>query len=365
MPHCLIGIGSNLGDRAALLDAAITELDSSPHVQLRARSRDFKTPPVGGPTGQGSFLNAAALIESSLAPQALLAELRRIETDLGRYRAERWGPRRIDLDLLLYDDATLDSEDLKLPHPRMAWRRFVLEPAVEVAPSMVHPTTGWTIQRLLDHLQEARPYVAIAGLPASGKTQLARQAAEQTGGRWIGDPNASLRGPREPVVSSGGRGAIEVEFLNRRAAAISIQDPRWQSDRTFGVSDFWLGQSLAYAEACLTPRERDPLLARWKQVAAEACPPKLTVLLDGPASWCVARGAPLGEGMDQETLATVGEVLRRQLTGPGNGPVLVVDARDPAGALTELTISLTADVSSPLRMAVEMGERSSPLKSPL
>ena len=108
-------------------------------------------------------------------PQALLAEFQKVEADLGRQRNEHWGPRTIDLDLLLYDDLTLADPDLVVPHPRMAWRRFVLEPAAEVAPEMLHPGTGWTIARLLDHLNQTPWYLAIAGPIGVGKSLSGRR----------------------------------------------------------------------------------------------------------------------------------------------------------------------------------------------
>ena len=95
--------------------------------------------PIGGPAGQEPFLNAAALLETSLPPAELLARLQRIELHLGRTRETRWAARTLDLDLLLYDNLVLNTPYLTLPHPRMAFRRFVLEPAAEVAPEMAHP----------------------------------------------------------------------------------------------------------------------------------------------------------------------------------------------------------------------------------
>ena len=115
----------------------------------------------------------------------MLACLEQIENRLGRRRTERWGPRTIDLDLLLYDELVLDTPTLVLPHPRMAWRRFVLEPAAEVAGTMLHPTIRWTIARLLEHLNSARPYVAITGPIAAGKTQLAERLAAAISARLM------------------------------------------------------------------------------------------------------------------------------------------------------------------------------------
>ena len=175
MPQCLIGLGSNLGDRRGLLDAALARLQRHPNIEVVRQSRHHETLPVGGPCAQPAYLNAAAVLQTSLPPQALLAELQKIETDLGRQRIEHWGPRTIDLDLLLYDDLTLTAHDLVIPHPRMAWRRFVLEPAAEVAPEMLHPGIGWTIARLLEHLNLTPWYLAMAGPIGVGKSLSGRR----------------------------------------------------------------------------------------------------------------------------------------------------------------------------------------------
>src|SRR5262245_24890681 len=148
MANCLLSLGSNLGDRGAHLQASLRCLGSLPQTSLIAQSSFRDTNPVGGPAAQDPYLNAAALIETSLALHQLLAQLQRIENELGRIRTERWGPRTIDLDLLLYDQLEIESPELTLPHPRMSFRRFVLEPAAEIAAEMVYPINGWTIRRL-------------------------------------------------------------------------------------------------------------------------------------------------------------------------------------------------------------------------
>jgi 2-amino-4-hydroxy-6-hydroxymethyldihydropteridine diphosphokinase len=152
MADCLISLGSNLGDRQAILDAAVARLREHPAISELRCSRWHETLPVGGPAGQPPYLNGAARLETSLSPRELLVLLQEIENQFGRQRFERWGPRTLDLDLLLYDDLVINTPELALPHPRMPERRFVLEPALEVAAEMVHPTTGRSIARLLQSL---------------------------------------------------------------------------------------------------------------------------------------------------------------------------------------------------------------------
>jgi len=145
----LISLGSNLGDRKAILDGAIAALKEIPGIVVRASSSYHETEPVGGPPGQGAFLNAAVVLETLLAPRLLLGKLQRIEDQFGRVRTVRWGERTLDLDLILYGDQVIDEEDLVVPHPRFTARRFVLEPLVEIAPEAVDPISGRTISQLL------------------------------------------------------------------------------------------------------------------------------------------------------------------------------------------------------------------------
>jgi 2-amino-4-hydroxy-6-hydroxymethyldihydropteridine diphosphokinase len=154
MPDCLIGIGSNLGDRQRNIREALDRLSKHPQVKTIGCSSLHSTLPVGGPSGQGEFLNAAAVVQTELEPLALLALLHEIENDLGRTREIVWGPRTIDLDLLLYGDAVIDLPTLKVPHPLMTERRFVLEPASEIAAEMVHPQLLRNIVQLLQDLNE-------------------------------------------------------------------------------------------------------------------------------------------------------------------------------------------------------------------
>lgn len=147
-----IGLGSNLGDRRAILDAAVEALNRTEGVTVVQVSTYRETLPVGGPPGQGPFLNAAARLDTTLSPRALLAETQRIEAELGRIRVVRWGERTLDIDLLIFGSKFVDEPDLKLPHPRLAVRRFVLEPLAEIDPDVVDPITGRTAVAMLANL---------------------------------------------------------------------------------------------------------------------------------------------------------------------------------------------------------------------
>ena len=146
-----LSLGANLGDREATIHHALELLDALPHSALRAVSALYSADPVGV-TDQPEFINCSALLETELEPQALLSEIRKIERVLGRRERPRWHEREIDIDILLVDDLRLESEDLRIPHPEMAGRRFVLQPLAEIAPEMRMPESGNSIAELLARL---------------------------------------------------------------------------------------------------------------------------------------------------------------------------------------------------------------------
>jgi 2-amino-4-hydroxy-6-hydroxymethyldihydropteridine diphosphokinase len=150
--RALIGLGSNLGDRRAALDGAVSALAATPGIVVRNVSNYHETEPVGGPAGQGMFLNAAAALETTLDPFHLLDVLVEIEARLGRVRTVPWGERTLDLDLLLFGEEVIDTPRLTVPHPRFAARRFVLEPLAEIAPEAIDPVTKYTVAELLAKL---------------------------------------------------------------------------------------------------------------------------------------------------------------------------------------------------------------------
>lgn len=145
-----IGLGSNLGDREAMLRFALRALGELSGTVLEAASRVYETDPIG-PGEQGAYLNAAVEVKTELTPELLLEGLLAIEQKAGRDRAgepQRWTARTLDLDLLFFGDACLEMRGLELPHPRLHERAFVLEPLCDLAPDFIHPTLQTSIAEL-------------------------------------------------------------------------------------------------------------------------------------------------------------------------------------------------------------------------
>ena len=158
-----LGLGSNLGDRLAMLQRAVELLAADPGITVRRTSRVWETDPVGGPE-QPDFLNIVAEIDTDLEPLDLLAAVNRVESELGRVRDVRWGPRTVDIDILLIDDMTIADDRLTVPHPRMHERAFVLCPLLELVDDPVLPNgTRLFDVRISD--QGARPHAPPLAVP--------------------------------------------------------------------------------------------------------------------------------------------------------------------------------------------------------
>ena len=160
MKRAAIGIGSNQGNSVRICADAFALLQKHPAVHILRASSLYRTKPVGV-TEQDWFINGAILCETSFDPQALLELLHEVENEFGRVRTLRWGPRTLDLDMLFYDDLQLDLPGLKVPHPRMHERLFVLAPLAEIEPGWVHPGFGLSVLEMLERVLLLEPHQEV------------------------------------------------------------------------------------------------------------------------------------------------------------------------------------------------------------
>ena len=160
MTSVYIGIGSNLGDRQENCLEAVERIGKTSGCQVTSRSSWYLTKPVGV-EDQDWFVNGVASLTTEISPQDLLRRVLDIESDMGRVRREKWGPRIVDIDILLYGREIIQEENLKIPHPLMHLRRFVLEPIVELAPDLIHPGLGRSMKELLAGLTDEDQVVTL------------------------------------------------------------------------------------------------------------------------------------------------------------------------------------------------------------
>jgi 3-oxoacyl-[acyl-carrier protein] reductase len=310
-----IALGSNLGDRRALCEQALARLRSIPGVEVIGVSSYHETAAVGGPEGQGKYLNAVAEVRTTVGAVDLLRALQAVETELGRVRAERFGPRTIDLDLLLFGTETiiLDADpELIVPHPRMHERRFVLEPLVEIAPLAVHPVLKSTAKDLLERLTQSDPRRELAGQNAviTGSTSGIGRAIALA----LADAGANL-------LIHGRRSEAAAERVAEECRAKQVQ-PQWsladlreesecvklieQAWASFGTIDLWVnnaGADTLTGEAGRWSFERK-LHELW---AVDVRATMLLSRLAGGRMTAQGRGAIINIGWDQADTGMEGD----------------------------------------------------------
>ena len=353
MARCLIGCGSNQGARREQLDRAIELLGVMPGVRLEAVSRHRETRPVGGPPDQAPFLNGACLIDTDLGPHELLGILTAVENTLKRDRAERWGPRTVDLDLLLYEDVVIDDETiggaaLTVPHPRMVTRRFVLEPAVEIAPELRHPVAGCCLSELLDNISGPTLHVSIVGVPGAGSAEVADAVADATLARHV---HARTPLPRDSRDLGPWIAALD-------SLAAPLESRAWNDDVHGTVADYWLGSLPLLAEERLPAPQLAALAARHAELAAATVPPNVAVFLRLSPDALAARvalatrggtGAPFADLTADDDVDALHRLQTRLLAGircragaARPRAVVVVEADDLARAVDEAIAAVEA-----------------------
>lgn len=349
MSTALIGIGANLGDRRENVRRALALLADTPGIEVVASSRLYGSQPVGGPHGQGNYVNAAAVLQTSLAPHALLDVLQKVEAQLGRTRMQRWAPRTMDLDLLLFDHETIEDDDLTLPHPRMSFRRFVLQPAAEIAPEMVHPVTASRIDELLARLEQGPHYAAIGGVNRKLQTRLAQRIGDALDCPLVLDENQLVSPPSgEAAVQSLARVLHWAELVGHVAWSAN---PRLQPllapiagtsknalETLPAISNFWfeewrLWECLYAADETArstTPHGSRKLLQRLAEISRSVLSPRLVIWVDTPARH--------SGGIEGRWSSCLAEMFRNSPCGP----LLRLDTDDRESMLAESIAAIKA-----------------------
>ena len=289
----LVGLGSNLGDRHATLDAAVAALADAAGVSLRGVSTYRETAPVGGPGGQGAFLNAAAALETTLEPAALHGLLLDVERRAGRVREVRWSARTLDLDLLLFGDRIIDTPELTVPHPRMAVRRFVLAPLAEVAPGARDPLTRRTVADLLANLDRRPSYVAL-DLPHHLAPSVFRRVSEELSAIGL-----ATEDDREPVSPRTPRRSPEPEPPDRfERTARELRADRWSPSRwgdRWVITDYWFDRLYLDHLEDAGPARIDDVRGRFLSARSMVLQPTFVVSTRRP----IAHVIPADEGAEQ------------------------------------------------------------------
>lgn len=315
-----------------------------PGVTLVSVSRYRETRPIGGPAGQGVFLNGACLLETDLTPHDVLAMLSAVENTLHRERVERWGPRTVDLDLLLYDDIVLTTESLTLPHPRMATRRFVLEPCVEISPDLVHPLAACTLKRLLDSISSPHPHVAVIGVPAAAAAEVAAAIAHATLARHVPAPPEYTRA--DLLVSRQEAAGGEAPWHQAvEACAKTLLAKRWPRDPHGTVVDYWLQTVRLAAEESLVGEALGNFQSFFRRLAADTVQPEVAILLIAPPDvleeWVYRRTRQADDTGDSGSLSKDPSVSGSFSSGSSSQP----SAEAVAGPAAAAAVCVSVDES--------------------
>ena len=289
-----IGLGSNVGDCNKNLCAAVSALQTHPQISLTQTSSFYETSPLG-PQDQPAFLNAVVQVRSSLHPGELLQALHLIEQDMGRKRHTHWGPRIIDLDVLLYGELIVDEPDLVVPHPQMHLRSFVLKGICELAADCVHPKLQRTMRQLYQRLVgrdffadiKKPQFVSIAGNIGVGKTTLAAALAERLNAKFITekyDENPYLA----DVYAGHTELALDSELFFLSSSASQLRKNQLKPAKRY-VSDYVFDKALIYASSWLNEADLKTYRKHYDSVFDGVADPVLVIYLHDSIEGCMER----------------------------------------------------------------------------
>lgn len=203
MNACLLGVGSNLGDSENVVRQAVDKLAFQCASHGVALSSLHHTQPVGGPGGQDPFVNAVAVVRTQASARRVAELAHYIEAEFGRERRVRWQARTLDIDLLIHGDTVLNTDNLTVPHPRMAFRPFVLAPAVEVAAEMPHPLLGRTLGELWQLVQAGPDRVDLLALPRAEQDRVTQLITQHRPGLAVAPLARPATSPARLTITTG------------------------------------------------------------------------------------------------------------------------------------------------------------------
>jgi deoxyguanosine kinase len=326
-----IGLGGNIGDSRGYIEKALGMLGASDDVSVVAVSSIIQTKPLGD-SNQNDFCNAVAAIETQMPPKQLLGRMAETEDLLGRVHSQKWGPRTIDLDVLLYGDDVVNTESLTLPHGQMHLRTFVLEGMCELEPDLVHPVLGRSMAELKGRLcggdfaiDRNKPgLISIAGIIGAGKTTLGRALSEKLGCDLIleaYDENPYLADEYAGSKNVGFKS--EMFFLNSRVGQLGRETLR--PGQTI-VSDYVFDKQKIYAGQWLNSSQLEVFCNSYNKAAKVVLPPSLVIYLEGSKEVCLRRigqrNRPFEQDIDIEMLKRIDAGYRELFAGWKVCPVI-------------------------------------------
>jgi 2-amino-4-hydroxy-6-hydroxymethyldihydropteridine diphosphokinase len=326
-----IGLGSNLGDTHNNLQNAISGMRAFAGAGSVESSSFYETKPLGG-TDQPFFLNAVAKIKTTLSHRALFEDLQEIERAMGRQRNKRWEPRPIDLDLLLYDGQIVNEPDLKIPHPQMHLRSFVLKGLCELDSGVRHPLLKRTVSQLADclngndyWLNANKPQlISIAGNIGVGKTTLAAGLAERLNAEFISEKYDD--NPFLPQVYAGKTElALDSELFFLSSSASQLRGDKLFAPRRY-VSDYVFDKALIYASSWLNESNLEVYRKHYESVNEGVAPPVLVIYLHDSVQNCLERihkrNRPYEQRIEPSFLEHLADGYDRLYTGYEKCPVI-------------------------------------------
>lgn len=330
-----IGLGSNSGDRSVYIDSAIKKLDRTDGINITATSDIIETKPLAD-MDQPEYLNTVAMLTTSLTPQKLLKAMFDIEEALNRTRTEKWAPRTIDLDLLLYADQIITTDALTVPHPQMHLRSFVLHGLCQLAPNLLHPLLSRSMQQLYDrlagnnffHRPDSPQLISIAGIIGVGKTTLATALSENFNCRMLRE--AYDQNPYMAQVYAGNTDLAldsELFFLNNSATQLA-KDALTPGKPV--LSDYIFYKAMLYAKLWLTPRQFEKYQKIYHDVLPTVLKPTVIVHLTDTMENCLQRiqkrGRPYEQQIDVDFLQKLEDEHKIFFASWNDSPVITISA---------------------------------------